>query len=190
MKKTTISMVLAAAIMTSSCFGSFNAWNGLRDWNDGLTNSKFLDNLVFWGLNIIPVYGLFGLGDLVIFNTIEFWTGSNPIAMKEGDVEKQIVRKNGKKYEITATKNKFSIEVLKGENKGEKMDLVYQEKDQSWNAVTPQGEKVKLSSYKDGFIYVYTPQGEAIKIDANTDTDTGIAMINTFVYANQLAVAK
>ncbi len=190
MKKTTISMVLAASILTTSCLGSFNAWIGLRDWNDGLTNSKILDNLVFWGLNIIPVYGLFGLADLVIFNPIEFWTGSNPIGMKEGDVEKQMVRKNGKKYEITATKNKFVIRVVKGENQGEKMELVYQEEDQSWNAVTPQGEKVKLSSYKDGFIYVYTPHGEAIKLDANTDTETGIAMINTLVYANNLAIAK
>lgn len=183
-------MLLAASITMTSCLGSFNAWTGLRDWNDGLTNSKFLDNLVFWGLNIIPVYGIFALGDLIIFNPIEFWTGSNPIGMNEGDVEKQIVRKNGKKYEITATQNKFTIEVLKGENKGETMELVYQKEDQSWNATTPQGKKVKLSSYEDGFIYVYTPQGEAIKIDANTDKETGIAMINTFLYTHNLAMAK
>lgn len=183
-------MVLAATIVTTSCLGSFNAWNGLKDWNTELSDNKFVNNLVFWGLNIIPIYPLFYLGDVLIFNTIEFWTGSNPIGMKEGEIQKQIVRKNGKKYEITATKNKFTIEVLKGENKGEKMELVYQEEDQSWNAVTPQGEKVKLSSYKDGFIYVYTPQGEAIKIDANTDTEKGIAMINTFVSTNNLAIAK
>ncbi len=190
MKKTTISMVIAAAIMTSSCLGSFNAWNDLREWNEGLTNSRFIDNLIFWGLNIIPVYGVFLLGDLVIFNPIEFWTGSNPLGMNEGDVEKQIVRKNGKKYEITATKNKFEIEVLKGENKGEKMELVYQEEDKSWNAVTPQGEKIRLSSYKDGFIYVYTPNGESIKVNANTDRDTGIATINTFVISQNVAIAK
>ena len=28
---------------------------------------------------IIPVYGLATLGDAIIFNSIEFWTGENPI---------------------------------------------------------------------------------------------------------------
>ena len=146
MKKTSISLILAAALMTSSCLGSFNLVSGLKEWNDGLTSSKFLDNLIFWGLNIIPVYGVAVLGDVIIFNPIEFWTGSNPISMNEGEVEKQIVRKNGKKYEVTASKNKFAIEVLKGENQGEKMELVYKEEDQSWNAITPEGENLKLSS--------------------------------------------
>ena len=39
---------------------------------------------MFWGLLIIPVYELAGLGDFVIFNLIEFWTGKNPIAQSGG----------------------------------------------------------------------------------------------------------
>ncbi len=35
--------------------------------------------LVFLGLIIIPAYGLFSFGDAIIFNSIEFWGGSNPI---------------------------------------------------------------------------------------------------------------
>ncbi|AKU91496.1 hypothetical protein AKJ08_1883 [Vulgatibacter incomptus] len=41
---------------------------------------KWVQELVFLGLSFIPVYGLFLLGDAFIFNTIEFWTGHNPIA--------------------------------------------------------------------------------------------------------------
>ena len=36
---------------------------------------------------IIPVYGLATLGDALIFNTIEFWSGSNPVAVREVPLE-------------------------------------------------------------------------------------------------------
>ncbi len=70
------------------------------------------------------------------------------------------------------------------------MDLVFNEQDKSWNAVTPQGKKIKLSSYKEGFIYVYTPNGKNIKIDAHTDKSSGIAKIKQFIYGNHLAFDK
>ena len=182
MKKTTLSLMLAFAIISTSCLGSFAAVNALKDWNENLSDNKFVNNIIFFGLLVIPVYGISMFGDLAIFNPIEYWTGENPITMKEGKTDRKIVRKNGKKYQITATKNHFNIEVLKGENKGEKMDLVFNEQDKSWNAITPQGKKIKLSSYKDGFIYVYAPNGKNIKIDAHTDKAIGIAKIKPFIY--------
>jgi len=182
MKKTILSLLLASTIMSTSCLGSFAAVNALKEWNENLSDNKFVNNIIFFGLLVIPVYGISMFGDLAIFNPIEYWTGENPITMKEGKTDRKIVRKNGKKYQITATKNHFNIEVLKGENKGEKLDLVFNEQDKSWNAITPQGEKIKLSSYKDGFIYVYAPNGKNIKIDAHTDKASGIAKIKPFIY--------
>ncbi len=35
--------------------------------------------MIFWGLAILPVYELAVLGDVVILNTIEFWTGNKLI---------------------------------------------------------------------------------------------------------------
>lgn len=71
--------VLASTSLQPACFGSFSLTRKLHAWNDSLGN-KFVETLVFWGLLIIPVYGLFTLGDGIIFNVIEFWTGSNPVA--------------------------------------------------------------------------------------------------------------
>lgn len=185
MKKFFICSAMASSILFTSCLGSFSAFNGLRDWNDGLTNSKFIDNLVFWGLNIIPVYGLFFLGDVIIFNVIEFWSGSNPIAMKEGEVEKQILEKNGNTYEMIATKNRLEIKVIDGKDKGEKVDLVYTPSEQSWNAIKADGEIIKLSSFKDGFYIVYMPDGSEVKMDTTTSQQEGLALIN-----NQMANYK
>jgi len=181
MKKSTICIALSASILFSSCLGSFSAFNGLKDWNNGLTGSKFVDNLVFWALNIIPVYGLFMFGDVIIFNLIEFWSGSNPLAMNEGEEEIQVVEKDGSTFEMKATKNRFQIKVIDGIRKGEKLDLVYSPSEKSWSAIKPTGEVIKLSSFKDGFYVVHLPDGQDVKIDPNRSRDEGLAMLQNKV---------
>ena len=74
---------LAACLTTSSCIGPNNAYNSLLTWNSKLSDSKFVNELAFLGLNIIPVYGLFLFGDYIVFNSVEFWTGKNWIDKPE-----------------------------------------------------------------------------------------------------------
>lgn len=177
MKKAISCVLLCGAILFSSCLGSFKAFNNLKDWNQGLTESKFLDNLIFWGLNIVPVYGLFFLGDALIFNVIEFWSGSNPIAMKPGETETQMVEHDGNTFKMVATKNRVQITVVEGPKKGKKLDLVYKPDEKSWNAVRPNGEIIKLSSFEEGFYIVYMPNGEQIKIDPLKGKQEGLALL-------------
>lgn len=177
MKKIVMSMLLASTLMLSSCLGSFSAVSGLKNWNDGISDSKFVNNLVFWGLNIIPVYGLFVLGDAIIFNVIEFWSGSNPIAMNDGDFETQIIEKDGNKFKLTATKNKMSIVVIEGPKKGQTLDMEYIPADKSWNAIKPSGEVIKLSSYEEGFYIVYLPNGEKVKVDPAVNKTESLAFL-------------
>ncbi|MEW7278737.1 DUF3332 domain-containing protein [Aquimarina sp. 2201CG1-2-11] len=178
MKKQTICIALATSILFSSCLGSFSAFNGLRDWNDGVTDSKFLDNLIFWGLNIVPVYGLFFIGDVLIFNTIEFWSGSNPVAMNEGDIETKVVEKDGNTYKMIATKNRLQINIIDGKRKGEKLDLVYSPTQKSWSAIKPNGEVIKLSSFEKGFYVVHLPDGEKVRIDPRASRKEGVALLD------------
>ena len=177
MKKSIICVALASTLLFSSCLGSFSAFNNLKDWNQGVSDSKFVNNLVFWGLNIIPVYGLFFLGDTIIFNVIEFWSGSNPIAMQEGEQETQMVERDGNTFEMTATKNRMQVTVVEGPKKGNKIDLVYKPSEKSWNAVRPNGEIIKLSSLEEGFYIVYMPNGKEVKINALSSKEEGLAQI-------------
>ncbi len=55
----------------------------MQDWNADATNNKFVNQGISFAFWWIPVYGLSLLGDIIIFNSIEFWTGTNPIS-KEG----------------------------------------------------------------------------------------------------------
>lgn len=177
MKKSIVCIAMSSMLLFSSCLGSFSAFNNLKDWNNEVSDSKFVNNAIFWGLNIIPVYGLFFLGDTIIFNVIEFWSGSNPIAMEEGDEEVQMVEHEGNSFEMVATKNRIQVTVLEGPKKGKKIYLVYKPGEKSWNAVRPNGEIIKLSSFEEGFYIVYMPNGKEVKINPMDSKEEGLALL-------------
>ncbi|GAA4271973.1 DUF3332 domain-containing protein [Aquimarina gracilis] len=185
MKKIAICISLSASLLFSSCLGSFSAFNGLKDWNQDLSDSRFVNNLVFWGLNIVPVYGLFFIGDALIFNVIEFWSGSNPLAMNDGESETRIVEREGSTFKMIATKNRLQINVIEGKRKGEKLDLVYSPSQKSWSAIKSNGEVIKLSSFEDGFYVVHLPDGTNIKIDPMATRDEGLALLDRKVASYQ-----
>jgi len=84
-----IVLVMIVSFMTAGCLGRFAAFNNLSNWNQKATDNKWLNELIYLGLNIIPVYGLALLGDAFIFNSIEFWGGKNPMT-SEGDYQKTV----------------------------------------------------------------------------------------------------
>lgn len=72
-------LALGICLTATSCIGPNNAFNRLSTWNSTLSDSKWVNELAFLGLHIVPVYQLWLAGDCLIFNSIEFWTGNNPI---------------------------------------------------------------------------------------------------------------
>jgi len=84
MRKSFKAATLAAALflgsLTPACYGPFNATRNLWHWN-GQIEGKWGQEGVFLLLTIIPVYELFALGDSLIFNSIQFWGGDNPIKL-------------------------------------------------------------------------------------------------------------
>ncbi len=157
MKKICISVALASTVLFSSCIGSFSAFNKLKDWNLGVTSSKFGNELIFIALWVVPVYQIASLGDLLIFNSIEFWGGTNPIAMTPGDEEIQVVKAKGSVYEIKATPNRFDVVVVDGKKQGETATLIYLPEDQSWNKLNKDQSLTKLASLKDGLLMAHLP---------------------------------
>jgi hypothetical protein len=88
---------LTVSAPLAGCYGSFSLTKRLYRWNGGL-GSKFAESAVMWVLIIIPVYELSLLGDFVLFNLIEFWSGKNPVA--GGPVPTEIERVAEGVYEI------------------------------------------------------------------------------------------
>lgn len=69
----------AGAWLLGGCFGSFGATRALYAWNERVDDNKWLRWLVFLVFIILPVYSLFVLADVLVLNTIEFFSGENPI---------------------------------------------------------------------------------------------------------------
>ena len=70
----------AACLTSTSCIGPNHAYNSVASWNSTLTENKYVNELAFLGLNIVPVYPLCLFGDYIVFNSIEFWSGDNVIS--------------------------------------------------------------------------------------------------------------
>jgi len=105
---------LASSLALGGCYGSFGATKALHSWNGEVTGNKFLNWLVFVALNIVPVYGLFVFADGLVLNSIEFWTGSNPVASADGlplDEEGRLAFEHGGKRYLFAPIGPDTVEV-------------------------------------------------------------------------------
>ena len=75
-------VLLAGSFLCSSCIGSFSLFNKYEKWQCNMTSNKYVNGIV--GLILQPIVGGVCLFvDAVVLNTIEFWTGSNPMALNK-----------------------------------------------------------------------------------------------------------
>jgi len=104
-------MVMATAILVSSsmlfssCIGSFSLFNKLLGWNNTV-GDKWVNELVFIALWIVPVYEIASFIDIVILNSIEFWTGENPTA----EVKVQEIDTKEGKFIVTTDANGHKVQ--------------------------------------------------------------------------------
>lgn len=155
MKKTYLSvaivLTLAGSMLTTSCIGNFALFNKLLAWNKTIDN-KFVNELVFFAFWCVPVYEVAAAADLFVINSIEFWSGNNPIAagkkVIEGNDGRYLVECDGKGYTITS------------ENDGSIVRLDFSEEDNSWSVCANGGESYKLMTFVDDtHVKMLTPDG-------------------------------
>ena len=62
-----IVLAMCAGMISTSCIGKFQLTRNLLDWNNHIS-SKFVNELVFLALCIVPVYEVSALADLLVLN--------------------------------------------------------------------------------------------------------------------------
>jgi hypothetical protein len=77
-------VLLGFMTMSTACYGPFNLTKNVYHWNSnvkgsGQVNDKWMKEIVFFGMLIIPAYMFSALLDTFIFNSMHFWTGESPI---------------------------------------------------------------------------------------------------------------
>lgn len=161
--------MLAGTLLFSSCIGSFSLTTKLYNWNNSV-GGKWANELVFLAFCILPVYDATVFIDAVVLNTIEFWTGSNPVSMNEDEKEIQYVKSGDREYSITAVKNKFVIQQLSGPRAGETAEILFNPEEQSCY-LNYRGESTRLAEYVStdngqDKVNLFLPEGKMICLNA------------------------
>lgn len=129
MKKIQLRVVVALLIgscLFSSCIGSFSLFNKYAAWQKDMTDNKYINAIV--GFFLMPIVGSITLFvDSVVLNTIEFWTGDNPVASNVGKTQ-NITGKDGLLYAVKTLKNGYEITAPNGEV----TLFTYNKKNDSW----------------------------------------------------------
>jgi hypothetical protein len=111
-----------------------------------MTSSKFLNAVV--GFIIAPIVGsICMLADTLVLNTIEFWSGSNPVQANIGD-SRTVIGEDGRSYAVTTLENGYEVK----SDKGEVMLLTHDAQTDAW-WVEQNGVKKELFRFNaDGTI--------------------------------------
>ncbi len=153
--------ILTISLTQTGCFGTFALTRKTYEFHDGITESKFLKSLLYW----IPgglVYGVTLFLDSVIFNLIEFWSGTNPVSMNEGDHEIQLTTIDGVEYRIEATKDTFTTTQLTGDRTGEVRIMRFDRSDLTWKYSDSNVSDQAVMSFPGGSgdaVRLYTDNG-------------------------------
>ena len=125
-KLVALSLVVVMLVTTVGCYGSFNLTKKVYKWN-GTFGNKWVNEIGFLALNIIPVYSVASFVDVIVLNSIEFWTGKNPV-MASADLPEQgasvtantddgsvtFVSRDGKMLTVTLTDNGAEVRDAEG----------------------------------------------------------------------------
>ncbi len=109
MKKLAVVFMLIA-IVGAGCTGTFKLTRQVYDFQTKPAD-KWVDEVIFLAFVIVPVYGVSMLVDGIVFNSIEFWTGKNPMTSGVQDGNNTIAQSGNSKMSMRYDASTRNIEV-------------------------------------------------------------------------------
>lgn len=86
---------------TAGCIGRFELTRKVYQFNREVDPNKWIQWLAFLVLNVIPVYGFAVMIDAVFANSVEFWTGENPVTADAGNDRRVVYAPGGEIVTMT-----------------------------------------------------------------------------------------
>ncbi len=154
---------VAFGMMASGCYGPFTLVRKVYNWNGGVSNNKWVVELVYLVCTWLPVYGIAGAADAIIFNSVVFWTGKNMLVESNADTlpkTKRIVRKDSETV-LSQAGNEFRIEQY--QHGKQVASLKMQREGGNMVAYDAQGVKLfSANTQADGSVTVANAKGEQV----------------------------
>jgi len=80
-RRSVLAVILLSTVATSGCYGTFPLVRKLYSYNDNVSSDKWVKELFFLATGVLlPVYAVASLIDVVLLNSMEFWTGKSGVA--------------------------------------------------------------------------------------------------------------
>jgi hypothetical protein len=164
-------VLLAGSFLCSSCIGSFSLFNKYEKWQCNMTSNKYVNGIV--GLILQPIVGSVCLFvDAVVLNTIEFWTGSNPMALNKVQTVKG---QDGRYYAVKTLKDGYEVKAPNGEI----TLFTHDSKTESWS-ITQNGVTKEIIRFNaDGTIQATLQSGEKMTV---SNDEAGMMQVREAVY--------
>ena len=90
MKKFIATLVLVC-FTSMGCTGSFTLTKKVYNWHRSQSD-KWSDEFGFLVCALLPIYGISTFADALVFNSIEFWTGKNPVQESRAQTDTKYVK--------------------------------------------------------------------------------------------------
>ncbi|MDR2809377.1 MAG: DUF3332 domain-containing protein [Tannerellaceae bacterium] len=181
MKKKNIALVLAvsvsAGILLSSCIGSFPVFHKIKEWNNSI-GDKWANEVVFLALWIIPVYEVTFFLDITILNSIEFWTGENPLA----DFATKTIKGKDGMYTVEKKTNGY---IIRKEGDNRTAEFIFGKEDNSWSLKTDGYNRKLLKYTAPRHAVVYLPDGREMNVELNP---TGVLAFRQAIQSSFFAI--
>lgn len=164
MRKPSAMLVGAVALgmMASGCYGPFTLTRKVYNWNGQVSDNKWVVEAVFLVCYFIPVYGIAGAADAIIFNSVVFWSGKNMLetATDTTPRTKRIVRKDSETI-LSQAGNELRIEQYAHGQAA--VSLRMQREGNSTVGFDASGNKVLTATTQaDGSVLVADARGEQV----------------------------
>jgi len=165
-------LLLAGSLLCSSCIGSFSLFNKYEEWQTNMTDNKYVNGIV--GFILQPIVGTVCLvADALVLNTIEFWSGSNPL---EANNVQQVKGEDGRYYAVTTLRNGYKVV----SPNGEVTKFTHHKKTDSWTMTQNGVTKEVIRFNTDGTIRATLQDGKTITV---TNDQAGLQQVHDAVYA-------
>ena len=177
-KTFTYSAILLAlsSLCFQSCIGNFTLTNKVLTWNRNV-NNKFVNELVFFAFWVLPVYEVTAVADLLVINSIEFWSGNNPL-----EANNKVIKTDDGNYQILADKTGYKVITPEGQT----MYFNFDETTQTWSFHRDNTDGVPFLRFVDDN-HVQMPDNSGNFVDVEL-SDDGLQGYSSLVMQPVLAI--
>lgn len=155
-----VALLILSAFSFQSCIGSFSLTNKVLTWNRHV-NNKFVNELVFFAFWVLPVYEVTAVADLLVINSIEFWSGNVPL-----EASNKTISTDHGDYQVIAEETGYKVISPDGNN----LYFDFDTDNQVWSFRTENSQKTDFLKFIDeDHVQMINAQGEFVDVELSPE---------------------